>query len=318
MSKIELVIFNGDRRMIPMTIDGIVLQWDRQGAPGRLEFTVVKDDYLSFPEGALVRLSIDDKAIFKGFIFEKTRDRNQHISCVAYDQLRYFKNKDTFKIQNKKASEFLKFVTEQFLLTSGEIEDTSFVIENHLADNKTIFDAVQDALDLTLINTGKLYVLYDDAGAICLKDAEKMQSNLLICNETAENFDYTSSIEEMYNTVKLLQSKGNDDVGEAFYKVDETNVNRYGVLQFFETIDEGANPDMIAKHILELNNRVQRKLTINGALGDPSIRGGSSVLIDLALGDQNVKWFAIVDSVTHTFLNDHHTMDLQIAGKELR
>ena len=197
----ELAIFNGDRVMIPMTLDGITLEWTRQGAPGKITFTVVKDEYLSFQEGSVVRLTVDDTIIFKGFVFEKSRDREQHIKVVAYDQLRYFKNKDTFKIKSQKASEFLKFVTEAFLLKPGDIEDTGFVIENHLADNKTIFDAVQDALDLTLINTGRMYVLFDDAGKICLRDCDKMQSDLLICSQTAENFDYSSSIDdETYNT----------------------------------------------------------------------------------------------------------------------
>jgi hypothetical protein len=90
-------------------------------------------------------------------------------------------------------------------------------------------------------------------------------------------------------------------------------------LQFFENnLDENANAEKIAAQILELNNRVRRKLTIRGAFGDTAIRGGSSVALDLALGDQNARWWAIVDAVTHTFENDNHTMDLQLSGKELR
>jgi hypothetical protein len=222
-------------------------------------------------------------------------------------------------IKNLKASEFLKKVCGQFLLKAGEIEDTGFVIEKLLCDNKTIFDAVQDCLDLTLINTGRLFILYDDAGRICLKDAEKMKSDLLICNQTAENFDYISSIEDMYNSVKLIQKKKDAEVGIAYQKVDAENVNRYGALQYFDnSLDENANPAKIAAQILELNNRVRRKLSIKGAFGDTNIRGGSSVVLDLALGDQTARWFAIVDSITHTFNNDHHSMDLQVSGKELR
>jgi hypothetical protein len=315
----ELAIFNGSLRMIPMTINGVTLEQTRQGAPAKLTFTVVKDQYLSFPEGAVARLTVDEKIVFTGFIFEKSRNKDQHIACVAYDQLRYFKNKDTWKIKNLKASDFLRQVCDQFLLRAGDIEDTGFVIENMLCDNKTIFDAVQDTLDATLVNTGRLFVLFDDAGRICLKDAEKMKSDLLICDQTALDYDYVSSIEEMYNAVKLIQKKSGSDVGQAFYKVDETNVNRYGVLQYFDnSLDEKANPERIAAQILELNNRVRRKLSITGALGDTGIRGGSSVALDLALGDQTARWFAIVDGVTHTFNNDHHSMDLQLSGKELR
>jgi hypothetical protein len=305
--------------MIPITVDGITLERVRQGAPSKLTFTVIKDEYLSFSEGATVRLVIDEQLVFLGYIFEKSRNKDQHIACVAYDQLRYFKNKDTWIIEKKKASKFLKEVCDQFLLTAGEVEDTDFVIANMICDNKTIFDAVQDMLDATLINTGKLYVLYDDAGLICLKNAEHMISDLLISNLTAEDFDYTSSIEEMYNTVKLIQKKSGEEVGKAYLKADADSINRYGALQYFDnSLDENANPENIAKQILELSNRVRRKLTINGAFGDINIRGGSSVMLNLALGDQTVRQFAIVDSVTHKFQNNYHTMDLQVSGKELR
>lgn len=316
---IELAIFNGSSRMIPMTLNAFTLEQTRSGAPAKLQFTVVKDEFLSFPEGAVVRLIVDEKPVFTGFIFEKSRNKDQHISCVAYDQLRYFKNKDTWKIKNLKASDFLKQVCDQFMLRAGDIEDTGFIIENLLCDNKTIFDAVQDTLDQTLINNGKLFILYDDAGKICLRDAEKMKSDILICDQTAVDFNYTSSIEEMINAVKLVKKKDKEAVGEVYYKIDEKSVNRYGALQYFDnSLDENANPEKIAAQILELNNRVRRKLSISGALGDTSIRGGSSVALDLALGDQTARLWAIVDSVTHTFENDHHTMDLQLSGKELR
>lgn len=329
----ELAIFNGSRRMIPMTIDGVTLEQTRQGAPAKLTFTVVKDQYLSFPEGAVARLTVDGKIVFTGFIFEKSRNKDQHIACVAYDQLRYFKNKDTWKIQNKKASDFLRQICDQFLLKAGDIEDTGFVIEKLLCDNKTMFDAVQDTLDLTLINTGKLFILYDDAGKICLRDAEKMKSDLLICDQTAVDYDYVSSIEDMINVVKLVRKvtqkkqkgKSNSEkfdsytTGEVYTKADAKSVGQYGALQYYDnSLDEKANPEKIAAQILELNNRVRRKLTITGALGDTSIRGGSSVVLDLALGDQTVRQFSIVDAVTHTFNNDHHSMDLQLSGKELR
>jgi hypothetical protein len=316
---IELAIFNGSRRMIPVTLDGITLERFRQGAPSKLTFTVVKDEYLSFSEGATVRLVIDKQIVFWGYIFEKTRNKDQHIACVAYDQLRYFKNKDTWVIENKKASDFLRQVCDQFLLTAGTIEDTDFVIEKMILDKKTIFDAVQDTLDATLINTGLLFTLYDDGGRICLKEVENMKSDLLICNQTAEDFDYTSSIEEMYNVVKLIQKKNRDEVGKVHMAKDEESILDYGALQYFDnSFDENANLEKIAKEILELNNRVKRKLTVKGAFGDINVRGGTLLVLDLALGDQTARQFAMVESVTHTFYNDHHTMDLQLSGKDLR
>jgi hypothetical protein len=162
-------------------------------------------------------------------------------------------------------------------------------------------------------------VLYDDAGKIYLENAEEMKTNIVINDETAQDYDYTSSIEDMINSVKLIQKKSGSDVGKVFSKLDEASVNRYGALQHFDnSVGEEVDMEEMANQILELNNRVRRKLSISGVLGDTNVRGGSTVLLDLNLGDQIVHWHAIVDAVTHTFKNDLHTMDLEVSGKELR
>ena len=39
---------------------------------------------------------------------------------------------------------------------------------------------IQNALDETLTNTGRLYVLYDDVGKLCLRDINKMKLDLVV------------------------------------------------------------------------------------------------------------------------------------------
>ncbi len=77
-------------------------------------------------------------------------------------------------------------------LNVGTIEDTGYIIASRVEDNKTLFDIIQNALDLTLQNRKKLYVLYDDFGKLTLKNVESMKLNLMIDDETAENYSYTS------------------------------------------------------------------------------------------------------------------------------
>ena len=70
---------------------------------------------------------------------------------------------------------------------------------------QTLFDIVQNALDITLLNTGQMYVLYDDFGALALKNIVGMAYNLLINENTAEDYSYTCSIDrETYNQIKLV------------------------------------------------------------------------------------------------------------------
>lgn len=77
-------------------------------------------------------------------------------------------------------------------------------LETIVEENQTLFDMIQNALDETLMNTKQLYVLYDDAGKLTLKNINTMKLNLLIDEETGENFSYESSIDEQtYNKIKL-------------------------------------------------------------------------------------------------------------------
>ena len=68
--------------------------------------------------------------MFYGFVFTKSRSGRTPnvIEVTAYDQLRYFKNKDTYVYSNKKASDVIKMIAEDFGLSVGALEDTGYVI----------------------------------------------------------------------------------------------------------------------------------------------------------------------------------------------
>jgi hypothetical protein len=64
-----------------------------------------------------------------------------------------------------------------------------------------------------------MYVLYDDFGKLQLKNVANMVSDVMICKDTAENFDYSSNIDdETYNNIVLYydpnsNSKSNSNSG---------------------------------------------------------------------------------------------------------
>lgn len=312
---IELLIQNGNRVYQPPVEDGITWETERKGQPGKLTFSVVNDGKLSFQEGNPVSLKFDGVKVFYGFIFKKERDKGNIIKVVAYDQLRYFKNKDTYVYSNKTANELIEMIAKDFNLNIGTLENTSFKIASRIEDNKSLFDIVQNALDLTLQSKNKMYVLFDDFGKLTLKDVESMKINLMIDDESGENFKYTSTIDgETYNKVKL--SYENEETGkrEIYISQDSTNMNNWGVLQYFETIDDKVNGKAKADALLKLYNRKTRNLTISNAFGDVKIRAGCSIPIMLNLGDVNVQNFMMVEKVKHTFKEDEHMMNLTLRG----
>ncbi len=313
----KLIIQNGKTLYAPLVEEGITWETARKGVPGKLEFSVVKDNVISFQEGNLVLMQVDDKDVFYGYVFTKRRNKDGTIKVTAYDQLRYLKNKDTYNYENLTAGGLVKKIAEDFRLKTGVIENTAYVIKSRLEDNKTLFDMIQTALDLTLQNTKKMYVLYDDFGKLTLRNIEALKLPLLINKNTAEDFDYTSSIDgETYNKIKLSYNNEKANTRDIYLVEDSNRVEAWGVLQYYESIDEKTNGKAKAEALLSLYNQKTRNLSVSGAFGDIRVRGGSIIAVDLALGDINLKSYMMVESVKHTFSGNQHTMDLTLRGGE--
>lgn len=246
---VELLVANetGTKAFIPPAEEGLEWSTERRGSPGKLTFRVLKDDVLDFSEGSAVRLKVDSDNVFFGFVFGQRRGKDGIVTVTAYDQLRYLKNKDTYVYENKTAAQFIRMVAADFSLNIGSIDDTTFTIGSRVEENTSLFEMIENALDLELTNSGELYVLYDDFGKLTLKHLSEMYvggpgAYLMIDEETGENFEYTSSIDDnTFNKIKLTYD--NEDTGfrEVYIAQDGTNMNRWGILQYFDTLSKGEN-----------------------------------------------------------------------------
>ena len=314
---VELFIQHNSTIQFPVVEEGARLTLERKGTPGKLEFTVVKGPGLNFAEGDPVKLTVNGTAMFYGFVFKKKRDKGGTIDVVAYDQLRYLKNKDTITEEGLKASDLLKRIATDFRLNLGTVEDTGYTLETIVEENQTLFDMIQSALDETLMNTKQLYVLYDDAGKLTLKNINTMKLNLLIDEETGETFDYSSSIDEQtYNKIKLTYDNEQTGKRELYIAQDGEKMNQWGVLQYYEELQTATGAAAKANALLKLYDQKTRKLTVKKAFGDVRVRAGCAVVIALNLGDIITNNYLMIEKVTHNFKGDEHFMDLTLIGGE--
>ena len=314
---VELLIQHGNQVFQPVVEEGITWSTERKNTPGQLTFKVVKDDIINFTEGDAVRMKVNGTGVFYGFVFKKKRDKTNIITVTAYDQLRYLKNKDTYVYTNKTASELVQMLATDFQMNTGFIEDTEFKIASRVESNVSLFDMIQNALDLTLQNMKYMYVLYDDFGKLTLKGLDNMRLNLLIDEETGENFDYESSIDDdTYNRVKLTFDNEKTGKREVYIAQSGANINQWGVLQYYDTLKEGENGQAKADALLELYNAKTRNLTVKNAFGDVRVRAGSMVVVILNLGDIQVKNLMLVEKCKHEFKESQHLMTLTLRGGE--
>lgn len=321
---VELLVADeaGTKAYIPPVEEGIEWLTERRGAPGKLTFKVLKDDVLDFSEGSAVRLKSDGDDIFYGFVFKQSRDRDQIIKVTAYDQLRYLKNKDTIVYEDKTADQFLRMLAADYALNTGVLEGTGYVIGSRVEENTSLFEMVQNALDLTLTNTGEMFVLYDDFGKLTLKHLSSMAvgkpgAYFMVDEETCETFDYTSSIDDnTFNRIKLTYD--NEDTGfrEVYISQDSGNINRWGILQYFDTLKKGENGQAKVDALLKLYNKKTRSLKLTNVLGDNRVRAGSMIVVNLDLGDMKLRNFMLVESCRHIYRESEHWMDLTLRGGE--
>lgn len=312
---IELCIRNGDKIYYPSLTDSIVWETQRKGSPGKLAFTVLKDDVLDFQEGNHVSLRVDGADIFYGFVFVKSRDKKHNISVTAYDQLRYLKNKDSITYGNVTASALIGMLASMFNLNTGEIEDTGYVLPKRSEENTALFDIILTALEITLTNTGTMYVLYDDFGRLTLKSVSAMKTGVLINGETCENFDYSSSIDSnTYNRIKLRYDSKDGGKSETYVSQDSSHINDWGLLQYYDTVKNPENAAVKADTMLKMYNSVSRQLKIKNAFGNTAVRAGSTVPVFLNLGDMKTGNYFMVETCKHTFKHNEHFMNLTLRG----
>lgn len=321
---VELLVANesGSKVYQPAVEEGIEWTTQRAGTPGKLTFKVLKDDILDFTEGSAVRLKVDGDEVFYGFVFTKSRQKDQIITVTAYDQLRYLNNKDTKVYEGKTATQFIQMLAADYQLNVGDMEDTGYVIASRVEENSSLFDMIGNALDLTLTNTGNMFVLFDNFGKLTLKSLGKMRvgegdNYLMIDEETGENFDYKSSIDsQTYNKVKLTYDNEETGTREVYIAQSGENMNKWGILQYFDTLQKGENGQAKADALLKLYNKKTRNLKIQNAFGDNRVRAGSLIVVNLALGDMSVKNFMLVEKCIHTYKESEHWMTLTLRGGE--
>ncbi len=314
----ELIINHGGTIQQPVLLDDVVWTTERKGQPGKLAFSVYNDGLLKIDEGDPVSFRVDGKNVFYGFVFKRNWNKDKIISITAYDQLRYLKNKDTYIYKNKTATELIRMIANDFRLNVGVLEDTGYKIEKRVEDGETLFDIILNALDITLENKKKLYILYDDFGKLTLKDIETMRVNLLIDETSGENYDFSSSIDNStYNQIKVVYDNETTGKREIYITKDSSNINRWGLLQYFDTIDEKVNGQAMVDALIELYNKKENNLTLNNVIGDTRVRAGTSVLVQLDLIDFKLQHWMLVEKAVHRFKKDDHFMDLTLRGGDL-
>jgi hypothetical protein len=220
---------------------------------------------------------------------------------------------------NKTAAQIVNMICTDYKLPVGNIAQTGFVIPSRIEDNSTLFDMIYTALSLTKNATGNEFLLYDDLGKISLQPLSYFDTNLLVDNETSIGFDYSTTIDsDVYNKVKLIHTTSQNKVvtDTVYADSDADKINEWGVLQYFRHIDGNIDGNMLVKNILNTYDRKNRKLVVT-TVGNRYLRAGSSVYVQLDIGDFVLDDKMRVKKCVHTFSENQHFAALTLSGGQL-
>ena len=293
----------------------VELSTQRSGSPASISFTCVYKG-IEISHGDIVRFSVDGKLIFYGYVFTLQFDRWGLCTVKAYDRLRYLKTNATYAFYAITAGDIIRQIAEDLQLDVGYIEDTGYKIPSLIESDKSCIDIIQDAIGQTLLNTGIVYVFYDDGDGLSLRQAGGWVSDEIVGEKSlATDVNYQTDIDtNVYNSVKLVQpneSTGRRDVVQA---IDSANIGRWGLLQLYQTVDSGLNQAQIAemaRRTLKYYNKVRRTLAIS-ALGINGLRAGMMVRVYLpSIGGESILAWVLLESVTHVYSSDLHTMEIE-------
>ncbi len=293
----------------------------RLDTPGRMTFTCLESGPIGISEGSGVELTCDEARMFKGYVMAVERNKDGETTYTAYDQLRYLKAEASYVFENMTLSQIIQRIAADLGLKVGTLADTGYAFPCLIKEEESCLDIIFEALYETIIQTGKIFLFYDDAGALTLVEAKDRLTNTLIGDGSlAIDYTYKRDIDsDTYNRVKLARKNAETGRTDVYIHEDTETIKKWGILQYYKEVDENLNDaqiDEMCGLYLRYYNRVLQTLTLE-ALGVPGIRAGFIIPVRVENIDElSSARLLLAEKVTHKFEADVHTMAIEVKSFE--
>ncbi|MDZ5719933.1 phage portal protein, partial [Bacillus sp. SXabc123] len=316
---IELFVIK-DTEWFELVAESVSLEGHRYQAPRSIEATIVvkqgDQTYYSVTEGDTVLFKWKGKELFRGIVFARTPDEHT-LAFSAYDMLQYLvKNQDVYVFSNQRADQMIRRIANDFQIPTTSIANTGHTIKSLVIKNDTtLYDIILKALKQTKSQTGRHYQLYSEKGKLGLRAwPDPSEVWVLETGVNITGYQYSTSINDTATRVVFRRQKDNKT-----YKAsakDSSGLNKYGVLQYTETVTDDINQAQLQQRAdvrLAEKKGVKKELKNIQAVGIPEVQSGLPVYISIPeAGIKKTYW---VDTDRHEFKGTKHTMTIDVVEK---
>lgn len=298
--------------------ESVEITTNRYDSPGKMTFTTVEESGIGIAEGSKVEFTDSDgNKEFVGFVFSAKRNMDGEVSYTCYDQLRYLKAKASYTFENVTLSQIIQQIANDFGLTCGTLVDTGYTFPVLVKENETCLDIIFDALSTTIVQTGKIFIFYDNLGALTLVEAKDMFTETKLGDRSlVTGYDYKRDIDsQTYNRVKLVRPNKETGRTDVYMYEDTETIGKWGLLQYYDKVDDNLNDaqiDEMCKNYLTYYNRVLQTISID-AIGVPGFRAGMIIPVEIdAVSDLSFNRLLLAEKVVHSYDGEDHTMSVDV------
>lgn len=293
----------------------------RMDSPGKMTFTCLEEGPIGIPEGSSVTFRADGVGMFKGYVFIAERTKDGETTYTAYDQLRYLKANASYVFENMSLEQIIQRIAADLGLVVGKLAATGYVFPCLIKEDEGCLDIIFDALAQTIVQTGRIFLFYDDAGTLTLVEAKDLLTQTLIGDGSlATDYTYKRDIDsDTYDRIKLVKKNEQTGRTDVYMHEDTESIKKWGILQYYSEVDKNMNEaqiDEMCRLYLQYYDRVLQTLTLE-AMGVPQVRAGSIIPVRIgAIKELATTRLLLAEKVTHSFEGGGHTMKVEVRSFE--
>lgn len=301
---------------------------------------------IDLPDGCMLDLYQNEIHIFYGRLVKQSISEKNEMSATFYDDIFYLNSKDANTFTNMTADKIFQKLCTDFHIPSRVDTPAKYILPPKIQQDNSCYEIIKEAIDYSFINDGIDYVIIPMERELVFTDTSKLKKELIIGRQSyCTEYTYERSIEsDTFNVIKIVkevaieeentkkdevdkksndkgEDSGNDESSkkkkgkkkrlEQYVARDAHNMDMWGVLQYYEKVDEKANKAQIkqkADNLLKLKNRVHKTLKLS-AICNEYLRAGNGVILDIGIVPVG---YYLITACTYKITDSSVTADIEV------